>query len=121
MVLYKDYSVSQNMSMLLEGWKQISYHLRVSQSTAQKWEFRQRMPVHHLPGPKGRVFAESAELDAWTRPRLRGRQRRRTAITVRLPEDVLTALRPLIEQRFSTIQEFVSRAVAHYAEQQLRA
>jgi hypothetical protein len=30
-------------------------------------------------------------------------------------------LRPLIEQRFSSMQEFVSSAVAHYAEQQLRA
>lgn len=32
----------------------------------------------------------------------------RRAITVRLPEDVLAGLRPLIGQQFSTMQEFVS-------------
>jgi hypothetical protein len=33
-----------------------------------------------------------------------------------LPEDDLKNLRPLIEKRFATMQEFVSQAVAYYAQ-----
>ncbi|HYW37345.1 MAG TPA: hypothetical protein VE957_04460 [Terriglobales bacterium] len=108
--------------MELQGWKQIAPYLHVTERTAQNWARRQRMPVHHLPGSKGRVFAQTGELDAW---KLTGPSPApvpvRHAITVRLPEDDLKNLRPLIETRFASMQEFVSRAVAQYAEQQLRA
>ncbi len=107
--------------MELQGWKQIANYLHVTERTAQNWVRRQRMPVHHLPGPKGRAFAQTAELDAW---KLTGPAPApvpvRKAITVRLPEDQITHLRPLIERQHSSMQEFVSRAVAQYAEQQLR-
>jgi hypothetical protein len=108
-------------SMLLEGWKQIIYHLHVSQATARQWELHHRMPVQHCPA--GRVYAESDELDAWklTQSAPAPVPIRRCVITVRVTEDMLTSLRPLIGQRFRTMQEFASRAVAHYAEQQLRA
>jgi hypothetical protein len=43
------------------------------------------MPVHRLPGRKGRVFVRAAELEA---------------------------LRPLIPTRFASMQELVSRAIA---------
>ena len=106
--------------MELQGWKQIAPYLRVTERTAQKWARRQRMPVHHLPGSKGRVFAQTGELDAW---KLSGPPPApvpvRRAITVRLPEDDLNNLRPLIEKRFASMQEFVSQAVAHYAQHQL--
>jgi hypothetical protein len=102
-------------SMKLEGWKQIAPYLRVCQKTAQKWELRQRMPVHHLPGFRGQVYAQSEELDAWKLTDLAPAFSR--TVTVRLPEDVLTTLRPLIEQRFTSMQEFVSHAVAQYARQ----
>jgi hypothetical protein len=116
-------------STKLECWKQIAFYLQCSESTAWKWARLRGMPVHRLPG--GRRFALSNELDAWRlsdlapawpltdpvpAPGATGR-----VITVRLPEDVLTTVRPLIGQRFSTMQEFVRRAVTHYAEQQLRA
>ena len=108
--------------MELQGWKQIAHYLRVTDRTAQNWARRERMPVHHLPGFKGRAFAETAEIDAWklTGP-VPAPVPSRRAITVRLPEDQLAHLRPLIEREFSSMQEFVSCAVEHYAQQQLRA
>jgi len=103
--------------MELEGWKQIAPYLRVTQRTAQNWARRQHMPVHHLPGAKGRVFALAAEIEAWKRtgPTPTSRSLRK-AITVRLLEDDLKNLRPLIA-RFSSMQEFISEAVKHYGQQ----
>ena len=107
--------------MELQGWKQIADYLNVTDRTAQNWARRQRMPVHHLPGRKGRVFAKATELDTW---KLTGPapapMAARKAITVRLLEDDLKKLRPLIGTKFPSMQEFVSRAVAQYAEQQIR-
>jgi len=105
----------------LQGWKQIAYHLHVSERTAQNWASHRCMPVHHLPGLKGRVFATTTEVDSWklTGPAMPPPPQRR-AITVRLPKHQLETLRPLIGTQFASLQEFVSLAVAHYAEQQLR-
>jgi hypothetical protein len=102
--------------MELQGWKQIAPYLHVTERTAQNWAIRQRMPVHHLPGPKGRVFADTRELDAWklTGPTPVSRVVRK-AITVRLREDDLNTIRPIIESRFKSMQEFVVLAVAEYA------
>lgn len=107
--------------MELQGWKQIADYLHVSDRAAQNWARWQRMPVHHLPGFKGRVFAQTGELDAWklTGPAPAPVPVRRV-ITVRLAEDDLKNLRPLIEERFASMQEFVSQAVTHYAQQQLK-
>ena len=108
--------------MELQGWKQIAHYLHVSDRAAQNWARWQNMPVHRLPGTKGRVFAMTAEIDAW---KLAGPKPapvpHRHAITVRLPEDDLKNLRPLIEKRFASMQEFVSRAVAAYAKHEFRA
>jgi hypothetical protein len=49
----------------LTSWKQIAHHLSVSERTAQKWERERSLPVHRVPGPRGRVYAVPAELDAW--------------------------------------------------------
>ncbi|MBE7545019.1 MAG: hypothetical protein M9913_11055 [Bryobacteraceae bacterium] len=49
----------------LTSWKQIAHHLSVSERTAQKWERERGLPVHRLPGPRGRVYAVPVELDAW--------------------------------------------------------
>lgn len=108
--------------MELQGWKQIADYLRVTDRTAQNWARRHHLPVHHLPGFKGRAFAQTAEIDAWklSGPKPASAPVRR-AITVRLPEEQLADLRPFIDSQFSSMQEFVSRAVAHYAERQLRA
>lgn len=49
----------------LNGWGQIAEHLGVSIRAAQVYERKQRLPIHRLPGPMGRVWALTEELDAW--------------------------------------------------------
>lgn len=49
----------------LTSWKEIAQYLRVSVRTAQHWETERGLPVTRLPGEKGRVSANSAELDRW--------------------------------------------------------
>lgn len=51
----------------LNGWGEIATFLRVSVRTAQKYERELGLPVLRLPGSKGRVFAQAAELEAWKR------------------------------------------------------
>lgn len=49
----------------LSSWKEIAKHLGVTERTAQNWERGRGLPVHRLPGEKGRVFAWEDELDRW--------------------------------------------------------
>lgn len=49
----------------LSSWKEIAAHLGVTERTAQKWERELGLPVHRLPGERGRVTAWSDELDHW--------------------------------------------------------
>lgn len=49
----------------LNSWKEIAGYLSVSVRTAQMWESQRGLPVRRLPGPRGRVLADSSELDAW--------------------------------------------------------
>lgn len=49
----------------LSSWKEIAVHLGVTERTAQKWEHERGLPVHRLPGEKGRVIAWTDELDRW--------------------------------------------------------
>jgi hypothetical protein len=49
----------------LSSWKEIASHLGVTERTAQKWEHERGLPVHRLPGEKGRVLAWEDELDQW--------------------------------------------------------
>jgi hypothetical protein len=53
------------VSERLESWKEIAGHFGVNVRTAQHWERTLGLPVHRLPGPKGRVYALRAELEAW--------------------------------------------------------
>lgn len=48
-----------------EGWKEIAAHFGVGVRTAQIWEAERGLPVRRLPGPRGRVYAETEELEAW--------------------------------------------------------
>ena len=104
-------------AMELQGWKQIADYLNVSDRTAQTWARRHKMPVHHLPGAKGRVFALYSELEEWKHsgPVPVAPLLARKVIAVRLLEDELKDLRPLIA-KFSSMQEFVSNAVIHYGQ-----
>ena len=49
----------------LHSWKEIAQYLGVTERTAQKWERQRGLPVHRLPGEKGRVIAWLDELDRW--------------------------------------------------------
>jgi len=49
----------------LTSWKEIAEHLRVTIRTAQRWEAEWGLPVRRDGGGKGRVAADSAELDRW--------------------------------------------------------
>jgi len=55
----------------LDTWKSIAHHLGRSSRTVQRWHSTFGMPVHHLSGESGSVYAYSNDLDAWLR--MRGR------------------------------------------------
>lgn len=55
---------------LLDSWKEIAAYLNRDVTTVQRWEKRERMPVHrHLHDRSGSVYAYSSELDAWRQSR----------------------------------------------------
>ena len=50
----------------LDSWKEIARYLNRDESTVQRWEKREGMPVHrHVHDKRGSVYAYAAELDAW--------------------------------------------------------
>src|SRR3954471_8681022 len=54
----------------LDSWKDIAAYLKRDVSTVQRWEKRERMPVHrHVHDRLGSVYGFRAELDAWWRGR----------------------------------------------------
>ena len=54
----------------LDSWKEIARYLKRDESTVQRWEKREGMPVHrHLHDKRGSVYAFRAELDAWWQSR----------------------------------------------------
>jgi pentatricopeptide repeat protein len=58
----------------LDSWKEIAAYLGRDVKTVQRWEKRERMPVHrHVHDKRGSVYALGPELDSWIqsrRPRL---------------------------------------------------
>jgi len=56
----------------LDSWKEIAAYLNRDVTTVQRWEKRERMPVHrHVHDRIGSVYASRAELDDWRRSRSR--------------------------------------------------
>jgi hypothetical protein len=49
------------------SWKAIAGHFGASVRTVQHWELNRNLPVHRMPGERGRVYAFVDELDAWQR------------------------------------------------------
>jgi tetratricopeptide (TPR) repeat protein len=49
----------------LDSWKEIAAFLGRDERTVSRWEKELGLPVHRLPGTKGRVYAYSEELSAW--------------------------------------------------------
>src|SRR5215510_15098111 len=55
----------------LDSWKDIAVYLKRDISTVQRWEQREKMPVHrHLHDRRGSVYAFRSELDVWLETRL---------------------------------------------------
>src|SRR5579863_7040164 len=54
-----------NAGKRLDSWKEIAAFFCRDERTLNRWEKEQGLPVHRLPGPKGRVYAFTDELSAW--------------------------------------------------------
>ena len=62
----EDLSPSTQPDGRLDSWKEIAGYLNRDESTVQRWEKRESMPVHrHVHAKRGSVYAYRAELDAW--------------------------------------------------------
>ncbi|MEO8076448.1 MAG: DNA-binding protein [Acidobacteriota bacterium] len=54
----------------LDSWKEIAAHMSRDVTTVQRWEKREKMPVHrHVHDKMGSVYASRAELDTWAKSR----------------------------------------------------
>ncbi len=49
----------------LDSWKEIAAFFGRDERTVNRWEKEQGLPIHRLPGTKGRVYAYADELSAW--------------------------------------------------------
>src|SRR5580698_5332795 len=49
----------------LDSWKEIASFFGRDERTVNRWEKELGLPVHRLPGTKGRVYAFADELSAW--------------------------------------------------------
>ena len=49
----------------LDSWKSIAVYLERSSRTVQRWHAYHALPVHHVGGSKGSVFAYAEEIDRW--------------------------------------------------------
>jgi pentatricopeptide repeat protein len=57
----------------LDSWKDVAVYLKRDISTVQRWEQREKMPVHrHLHDRRGSVYAFRSELDVWLETRRTG-------------------------------------------------
>ena len=79
----------------LDTWKSIAQYMGRSSRTVQRWHSIYRLPVHHLSGEAGSVYAYSDELDSWLRRRGR-------------PESNEPPEFPLDDARIPAHQQFVS-------------
>jgi len=50
----------------LDSWKEIAAFFGRDERTVNRWEKELGLPVHRLPGTKGRVYAYTDELKAWS-------------------------------------------------------
>jgi Tfp pilus assembly protein PilF len=49
----------------LDSWKEIAAFFGRDERTVNRWEKELGLPIHRLPGTKGRVYAYTKELSAW--------------------------------------------------------
>jgi hypothetical protein len=55
---------------VVSSWKEIAAHFGVTVRTVQIWESERGLPVHRMPGVKGRVYAYIDELEGWAKGEL---------------------------------------------------
>ena len=82
----------------LDSWKEIAAYLKRDFTTVQRWEKREKMPVHrHLHDSMGSVYASRAELDTWMRGRkLRGQENGNDAIPPDPPAQPSASIPPFL-------------------------
>lgn len=56
---------AQKTRKRLDSWKEIAVFFGRDERTVNRWEKELGLPVHRLPGTKGRVYAYTDELSAW--------------------------------------------------------
>ena len=66
-------SEQKSRDLRLDTWKSIAQYLGRSSRTVQRWHSDYGLPVHHLSGESGSVYAYSDDLDRWLRTRGRAR------------------------------------------------
>src|SRR5215510_4335067 len=50
---------------VLNTWQDVASYLGVSVRTAQTWEKTLGLPIRRMPGRRGRIVANPADLDRW--------------------------------------------------------
>src|SRR5579864_7267501 len=65
----------------LDSWKEIAVFFSRDERTVNRWEKELGLPVHRLPGTKGRVYAYADELSAWLAASRNARAVLPTAVT----------------------------------------
>src|SRR5277367_5481144 len=58
-------STASTTRQRLDSWKEIAVFFGRDERTVNRWEKELGLPVHRLPGTKGRVYAYTDELSAW--------------------------------------------------------
>ncbi|MFZ0522741.1 MAG: tetratricopeptide repeat protein [Candidatus Acidiferrales bacterium] len=75
----------------LDSWKEIAAYLGRDVTTVQRWERRERMPVHrHVHDKRGSVYALTSELHAWRQsrqPRLENENGAHTDLPLPIKDD----------------------------------
>ncbi len=54
-------------SRRLDSWKEIAAFFDRDERTVTRWEKTLGLPIHRLPGAKGRVYAHAEELEEWSK------------------------------------------------------
>src|SRR5436853_2934089 len=92
----------------LDSWKDIAVYLKRDISTVQRWEQREKMPVHrHLHDSRGSVYAFSSELDLWLETRRTGLKQDAEVPAL----DAVEALAPASRMRSLTRLQWMRAAV----------
>ena len=95
---------------MLNTWQDVASYLGVSVRTAQTYEKTMGLPVRRMPGRRGRIVADPAELDGWrlqaavpsAKPaEIASRSRARLLIFVGLVAGMVALLLILLIQRWS--------------------